>query len=61
MYEVKQIEGKGLGIIAIKDISKGSLILKETPQMSHVDAIWPIPPNLEGRVDNKGVISSKPV
>ena len=45
MYEVKQIEGKGLGIIAVKDISKGTLILKETPQMSHIDALTP---NLQG-------------
>ena len=45
MYEVKQIEGKGLGIVAVKDISKGTLILKETPQMSHIDALTP---NLQG-------------
>ena len=45
MYEIKQIEGKGLGIVAIKDISKGTLILKETPQMSHMDALTP---NLQG-------------
>ena len=44
IHEVKQIEGKGLGIVAIKDISKGSLILKEPPQMSHVE-----PQNLDGR------------
>ena len=45
MYEIKQIEGKGLGIVAVKDISKGTLILKETPQMSHMDALTP---NLQG-------------
>ena len=45
MYEIKQIEGKGLGIVAVKDISKGTLILKETPQMSHIDALTP---NLQG-------------
>ena len=42
MHEVMQIEGKGLGIVAVKDISKGSLILKEIPQMSHV--VPPKPP-----------------
>ena len=45
MYEIKQIEGRGLGVMAVKDISKGTLILKETPQMSHVDALAP---NLQG-------------
>ena len=45
MYEIKQIEGKGLGVVAVKDISKGTLILKETPQMSHMDALTP---NLQG-------------
>ena len=41
ILELKQIEGKGLGIIAVENISKGTLILKETPQMSHVDALNP--------------------
>ena len=45
MYEIRQIQGKGLGIIAVQDISKGTLILKETPQMSHIDALTP---NLQG-------------
>ena len=46
MYEIKQIEGKGLGIVAVKDISKGTLILKETPQMSHI-VINELTPNLQ--------------
>ena len=32
-YEVKQVEGKGLGCVALRDIKKGTTILKETPQM----------------------------
>ena len=33
LYKVTKIEGKGLGCVAISDIKKGSLILKETPQL----------------------------
>ena len=33
-FKVTEIEGKGLVCIAMKDISKGSLILNENPQMS---------------------------
>ena len=40
MHEVKQIEGKGLGIVAV------TLILKETPQMSHI-VINVLTPNLQ--------------
>ena len=32
-YKVTEIEGKGLGCVAILDIKKGSLILAETPQL----------------------------
>ena len=45
IHEVKQIEGKSLGIVAVNDISKGTLILKETPQMSHI-VINALTPNL---------------
>ena len=34
LYKVTKIEGKGLVCIAMTDISKGSLILNENPQMS---------------------------
>ena len=33
LYKVTEIEGKGLGCVAISDIKKGSLILKENPQL----------------------------
>ena len=33
LYKVTEIEGKGLGCVAISDIKKGSLILIETPQL----------------------------
>ena len=33
VYEVTEIEGKGLGCVATKDIRKGSLILNENPQI----------------------------
>jgi len=33
MYRVTQIEGKGLGVVATKFIKRGTLILKENPQM----------------------------
>ena len=36
MYEVKRIEGKGLGCIASKDINKGVLILSESPQIPDI-------------------------
>ena len=32
-YKVTEIEGKGLGCVAILDIKKGSLIFAETPQL----------------------------
>ena len=51
MYEVKQIEGKGLGLVAIKDISKGSLILKETPQMPRIKGVEPPNPNVPGSIE----------
>ena len=34
LYELKSIDGKGLGAIAKKDIKRGTLILKEDPQIS---------------------------
>ena len=33
LYHVKIVEGKGLGMIASKFIKRGTLILKEEPQM----------------------------
>jgi hypothetical protein len=33
LYKVTEIEGKGLGCVAISDIKKGSLILTEKPQL----------------------------
>ena len=33
LYKVTEIEGKGLGCVAISDIKKGSLILKEKPKL----------------------------
>ena len=33
LYKVTEIEGKGLGCVAIVDIKKGSLILMENPQL----------------------------
>jgi len=33
LYKVTEIEGKGLGCVAISDIKKGSLILMEKPQL----------------------------
>ena len=51
MYEVKQIEGKGLGFVAIKDISKGSLILKETPQMPRIKGVESPNPNVPGSIE----------
>ena len=51
MYEVKQIEGKGLGFVAIKNISKGSLILKETPQMPRIKGVEAPNPNVQGSIE----------
>ena len=36
LYQVLPVEGKGLGIVASKSIKRGSLILKEQPQMPPV-------------------------
>jgi len=41
IYEVKEVEGKGLGCVALKDIKKGTLILKEVPQMRVSDMTLP--------------------
>ena len=51
MYEVKQIEGKGLGFVAVKNISKGSLILKETPQMPRVKGVEAPNPKVPGSIE----------
>ena len=32
LYKVDNIEGKGVGCIALRDIKPGTLILKEVPQ-----------------------------
>ena len=32
LYKVVEIKEKGLGCVALKDIKKGTLILKEKPQ-----------------------------
>ena len=34
-YQVKKIDGKGLGCIATKDIKRGTLILREKAQMKY--------------------------
>jgi hypothetical protein len=51
MYEVKQIEGKGLGFVAVKNISKGSLILKETPQMPRIKGVEAPNPKVQGSIE----------
>jgi hypothetical protein len=51
MYEVKQIEGKGLGFVAVKNISKGSLILKETPQRPRVKGVEAPNPKVQGSIE----------
>ena len=33
LYQVKEIEGKGFGCVATRDIQSGTLILSETPQL----------------------------
>ena len=33
LYQVKEIEGKGVGCVATRDIKSGTLILSETPQL----------------------------
>ena len=33
LFEVKKVEGKGLGCFATKDIKRGTVILKEAPQI----------------------------
>ena len=32
LYEVRKIQGKGYGCVALEDIKKGTLILSEIPQ-----------------------------
>ena len=33
LFEVRKVEGKGLGCFATKDIKRGTVILKEAPQI----------------------------
>ena len=33
LFDVKKVEGKGLGCFATKDIKRGTVILKEAPQI----------------------------
>ena len=33
LYQVVEIDGKGLGCVAIKDIKRGTVILRESPQL----------------------------
>ena len=45
MYQVRRIEGKGLGCVASIDILQGSLIMSENPQIPNVGcdnilAVW---------------------
>ena len=37
VYKIVEIEGKGLGCIATKDIQRGDLILREKPQLSNAN------------------------
>jgi len=42
MFRVTPIEGKGFGVVATKFIKRGTLILKEEPQIPHVPHVeWP--------------------
>merc|ERR1712110_224147 len=34
VYKIAEIEGKGVGFVASKDIEKGTVILREKPQFS---------------------------
>ena len=34
VFEIVEIEGKGVGFVASKDIEKGTVILREKPQFS---------------------------
>ena len=45
LYNVAEIEGKGMGCVALQDIPIGTLILKEKPQLS-VDVSDELPNNL---------------
>ena len=38
IYEVVEVEGKNLGCVALKDVKKGTLIIKEKPQFSDIEA-----------------------
>ena len=38
LYEVVEVEGKNLGCVALKDLKKGTLILREKPQFSDIEA-----------------------
>ena len=34
VYDLVEIEGKGVGFVALQDIEKGTVILREEPQFS---------------------------
>ena len=40
VYQVKNIEGKGLGCVASMNIKRGSTILREIPQIPFIQGIW---------------------
>ena len=37
LYKVEKVAGKGVGCVAVKEIKKGSLVLREAPQMLYPD------------------------
>ena len=39
-YEVKEIEGKGMGCVALKEIKLGTMILQEKPQLKLKSGSW---------------------
>jgi len=39
-YEVKKIEGKGMGCVALKEIKLGTMILQEKPQLKLKSGSW---------------------
>ena len=39
-YQVKQIEGKGTGCVALKEIKPGIMILQEKPQLKLKCGNW---------------------
>ena len=39
-YQVKKIEGKGMGCVALKEIKLGTMILQEKPQLKLKSGSW---------------------